>query len=144
MEELARLQDSHKAFKGHVTQLHSKIDDLMDRDFDDYTVTSLPTDIEQIKKEGNKIAEMDERISTLIDDATELMYDAEQFQDDIIDQIARATRYMELCTANSNRRSLTPPHVNSQLDSQQPLLEGVNSSVVESVTENTYFECSGI
>jgi len=83
---------------------------------------------------------MDERISTLIDDATELeshMYDAEQFQDDIVDQIARANRYMELCTAKPHHRSPTTPRVNSQLDSQQPLLEGVNSSVVVSVTEST-------
>jgi len=103
-------------------------------------ITSLSTAIEQIKKKGTKIAEMDERISTLIADAMELesnMYDAEQFQNDIIDQITRANRYMELCTPKPHRRPLTPPHVNSQLDSQQLLLEDVNSSVVESVTEST-------
>jgi len=138
MEELSGLQASCKAFKGHVTRLHYKIDDLMDRDFDDYSITSLTTAIEQIKKKGNKIAEMDERISALIDDAMELeshMYDAEQFQDDIVDQIAKANRYIELCAAKPYRRSPTPPCVNSQLDSQQPLLENANSSVVESVTE---------
>jgi len=78
----------------------------MDRDFDDYTITSLTTAIEQIKKKGNKITEMDERISTLIDDAMELeshMYDAEQFQDDIIDQIAKANRYVQLSLIADHR-----------------------------------------
>jgi len=99
MEELTRLQASRKAFKVYVKGLHSKIDDLMDRDFDDYLITSLTTAIKQIKKKGNKIVEIDQSVSTLIDDATELesnMYDAEQFQDDIVDQIAKANRYVEL------------------------------------------------
>jgi len=108
----------------------------MYRDFDDYTIASLTTAIEQIKK-GNKIAEMDEKISTLIDDATELLYDVEQFQDDIVDQIARATRYMELCTAKPHQRSPTSPRVTSQLDLGQPQLENVNPSVVESATGST-------
>jgi len=94
MEELACLQASCKAFQGHVTRLHSKIDDLMDSDFNEYTITSLNTAIEQIKRKGDRVAQVDEKITTLIDDASELesvLYDAEEFQDDILDRIARAT-----------------------------------------------------
>ena len=63
MEELNRLQASRKVFKGHVTRLHYKIDELMNRDFDDYTTTFLTTAIEQIKKKGDKVAQMDKRIA---------------------------------------------------------------------------------
>lgn len=93
MEELPRLQASRKSFKGHVTRLHSKIDDLMAAEFDDYTITSMTTAIAQLKKKSDRIAQMDEKIATLIADNTELesaMYDAEEFQDEILDKIARA------------------------------------------------------
>ena len=86
MEELNRLQTSRKGFKGHVTWLHSKIHDLMDNYFDNYTITSLNTAIKQIKKKGDRVAQVDEKIATLIDDASELksaLYGAEEFQDNI-------------------------------------------------------------
>jgi len=60
MEELTRLQASHKAFKGHVMQLHSKIDNLMDSDFEDYTMASLTTAIEQMWKKSDRIAQLNE------------------------------------------------------------------------------------
>ena len=122
MEELTRLQASRKAFKGHVTRLHSKIDDLMDSDFDDYTIISLNTAIEQIKKKGDRVAQVDEKIATLLDDASELesvLYDAEEFQDDIVDKITRATRYIELCSIKPSRRSQTPPRATSYSDLRQ-------------------------
>ena len=72
MEELTRLQASRKAVKGHITRLHYKMDELLTGDFDDYTISSLTTAIEQIKKKGDRIAQMDERIAVLTDDATEL------------------------------------------------------------------------
>ena len=81
----------------------------MSEDFDDYTISSLTTTIEQVKLKGDKVAQMDEKIAVLINDATDLestMYEAEALQDEIVDKIARATRYIELKgTANSSRRS---------------------------------------
>ena len=62
MEELTRLQASRKAFKGHVTRLHSKIDELMAAELDNYTITSMTTAIEQLKKKSDKIAQIDERL----------------------------------------------------------------------------------
>ena len=141
MEELNRLQASCKAFKGHVTRLHYKINELMNRDFDDYTTTSLTTAIEQIKKKGDKVAQMDERIATLLTEATELesaTFDAEEFQDEIVDKIARATRYIELSTVEPSRRSRTS-RANSQSDLSQSESEGENSdhtSTVEVSTES--------
>ena len=72
MEELNHLQTSCKGFKGHVTQLHSKIDDAMDSDFDNYTITSLNTTIKQIRKKHDRGAQVDKKIATLIDDALQL------------------------------------------------------------------------
>ena len=89
-EEITRLQASRKAFKGHVTRLHNKIDELMAEDFDDYTIASLTATIEQIKKKGERITQMDEKIATLISDASELetaVFDAEEFQDEIVTKL---------------------------------------------------------
>ena len=106
MEELTRLQTSRKAVKGHITRLHYKMDELLTGDFDDYTISSLTTAIEQIKKKGDRIAQIDERIAVLTDDATELesaMYEAEALQDEIVEKIARAARYIELRQVGDHR-----------------------------------------
>jgi len=82
------------------------------RDFDNYAITSLTTAIKQIKKKDDKIAQMGEKIATLRDDATELeyfMFGAVEFQDDIIDKIARATRHME--QLSHSVRDHKPHHV---------------------------------
>ena len=135
MEELTRLQASRKAVKGHIMRLHYKMDELLTGDFDDYTISSLTTAIEQIKKKGDRIAQMDERIAVLTDDATELestMYEAEALQDEIVEKIARAARYIELSKAKASRRSPTPLSETSQADlSQLQLDEATNVNVVE-------------
>ena len=135
MEELTRLQASCKAVKGHITRLHYKMDELLTGDFDDYTISSLTTAIEQIKKKGDRIAQMDERIAVLTDNATELesaMYEAEALQDEIVEKIARAARYIELSKAKASRRSPTPLSETSQADpSQLQLDEATNVNVVE-------------
>ena len=136
MEELTRLQASCKAFKGHVTRLQSKIDELMAAEFDDYMITSMTTAIEQLKK-SDKIAQIDEKITTQIDHDTELesaMYDTEEFQDEILDKIARAQRFMELITAKPPQRSPMPTWNTSQSDPSQPQLENTpeQSNIVES------------
>ena len=148
MEELTRLQASRKAFKGHVTRLHSKIDELMDAEFDDYTITSMTTAIEQLRKKSDKIAQIDKKIATQIVDDTELesaMYDTEEFQDEILDKIARAQRFMELITAKPPRRSPMPTRNTSQSDPSQPQLESIYTRIVEhSGIWTSKCECSGI
>ena len=103
-------------------QLHSKIDNLMDNDFDDYTITFITTAIEQMWKKSDRIAQLDEKIVSLIDDADEFesaMYEAEEFQDDIVDKITTATRFMELSAAKSCQRSQTPPVATSLAEISQ-------------------------
>ena len=58
MEELTRLQAWHKVFRGHVMRLHSKVNDPMDSDLDDYMITSLNIAIEQIKRKGYRVAQV--------------------------------------------------------------------------------------
>ena len=41
MEDLARLQAYRSEFKGHVTRLYGKINELLGEEVDDYSVTSL-------------------------------------------------------------------------------------------------------
>ena len=109
----------------------------MSEDFDDYTISFLTTTIEQIKVKGDKVAQMDEKIAVLINDATDLestMYEAEALQDEIVDKIARATRYIELKgTANSSRRSPSPLSDTSQQSeiSQSRFDEATNVSAVK-------------
>ena len=71
-EELTRLQASRKAYKSHITRLYRKINDTLDTEVDDYTITTLRTTIDQLNGKKAKIAELDERIAALITDADEL------------------------------------------------------------------------
>ena len=50
MEEQTRLQVSSSGYKGHVTQLYNKIDELVTGEFNEYTTTSLTNVIKQITK----------------------------------------------------------------------------------------------
>ena len=106
-------------------------------EFDDYAITSMTTAIEQLKKKSDKIAQIDEKIATQIDDDTELesaMYDMEEFQDEILDKIAIAQQFMELITAKPPWRSPTLTRNTSQSDPSQPQLESTpeQSNIVES------------
>ena len=59
MEEQTRLQASRSGYKGHMTRLFNKIDELVS---DDYTTTSLSNAIEQLTKKLEKITKIDVRI----------------------------------------------------------------------------------
>ena len=98
-EEKTRQLASRSWYKGHVTRLFHKIDELMSGDFDDYTVASLSNAIEQLTKKMDKIAKIDERLLELLDDATEIestVLEAEELNDDITDKIARGKRFTDL------------------------------------------------
>ena len=93
-EEKARQLASRSGYKGHVTQLFHKIDDLMTKEFDDYTTTSLNNAIEQLIKKMEMIANIDARLLELLD-ATEIesaVLEAEELNDEITDKLARARR----------------------------------------------------
>ena len=71
-EELTHLQASRKTYKSHITRLYRKINDILDTEVDDYTITTLRTTIDQLNGKKAKIAKLDERIAALITDADEL------------------------------------------------------------------------
>ena len=86
-------------YKGHVTQLFHKIDELVEGDFDDYITTSLNDAVGQLDKKLEKIALIDKQLLKLYEDEHELetaVLEVEELQDDITDKIARAKRYLEL------------------------------------------------
>jgi len=54
--KLSRLQASRKAYKSHITRLCNKIDDALDADVNDYTITALRTNIDQLNgKKGKRL-----------------------------------------------------------------------------------------
>jgi len=86
--KLSCLQASRKAYKAQITRLCNKIDDALDADVDDYTITALRT-------------RLDEKIVALITDPNELtdtMIDAGELEDSITDKIAKVLRFIELNT----------------------------------------------
>ena len=68
MEQLDRLQASRKGFKSHVTRLYNKVDELMSKEEDEYSVALLTKAMEQLKSKGDKLNKIDEQIATLIND----------------------------------------------------------------------------
>jgi len=72
MEQLPRLQASRKGFKSHVTRLYHKVDGLMEKEVDEYSITLLTKAIEQLTNKGDKLDEINEQIITLTDDPHEL------------------------------------------------------------------------
>ena len=60
MEEQTRSQAFHSGYKGHVTRLFNKIDELMDGEFDEYTTTSLNNAVEQLTRKMEKFSQIDE------------------------------------------------------------------------------------
>ena len=133
MEEQARLQASRSGCKGHITRLFNRIDELVDGEFDEYTITSLNSAINQLSKKMEKILAIDEQLLETFDNATELesaILDAEELQDDIVDKIARTQRYIEL---KSTKQPASIPH--TTMDSQPIVTLPVNqpSVVTQSV-----------
>ena len=87
-DDLTRLQTSWKAYKSHVCH---KIDNALNMDVDDYTITTLRTTIEQLYAKKAKIIKLDEKIAALTTDANELtetMIETGHLEDSITDHIA--------------------------------------------------------
>ena len=91
MEDKTRLSASRNGYKGHVTRLFNKIDDLIAADFDEYTTTSLNNAVEQLTWKM-EISQIDEQLLRTFEDASELesaVLDAEELHDEITDKMAR-------------------------------------------------------
>ena len=109
MEEQTHLQASRSGYKGHVTRLFNKIDELIDGEFDEYTTTSLTNAVEQFTRKMEKLSQIDEQLLKTFQNASELktvVLDAEELQDEIMDKITRTRRYIELSTMKQPGRIL--------------------------------------
>ena len=107
MEEQTRLLASRGGYRGHVTRLFNKIDELVEGEFDEYTIRSLNSAVDQLTKKMDKITNIDQQLVAMYNDATELesaVMEAEGLHDDILDKIARVQRYIEL-----KQTDTTPP-----------------------------------
>ena len=134
MEQLDRLQTSRKGFKSHVTRLYNKVDELIYKEVDDYSVALLIKAMEQLKSKGDKLNKIDEQIATLIDDPHELeeyVLETEELQDDITDKIAKIQTFIELQRPKSKESS-------SHLANQPPVsLHEVSMNPPQLVTATT-------
>ena len=119
-------------------RLNCKINDLVTGDFDNYASV-----IEQIKKKGNRIAQMDEKLATLINNTTEIesaMQDVEEFQYDIVDKIATATRYEELSLSVRDHQThhvLTHSRISINYSQKVHVLIKYNGILVSTTYNNT-------
>ena len=150
MEEKTRLSASRSRYKGHVTRLFNKIDELIATDFDDYTTTSLNNAVEQLTRKMEKISQIDEQLLKTFEDASELestvLY-AEELHDEITNKIARTRRYIELNNMEQPGRVSPVCHPSVELQSQAIVTppvdqssvtpQGVNESGLESVSTTT-------
>ena len=72
MEDLARLQASRKGYKSHVTRLYNKVDEILSSELNEFSVTSLTTAIEQLNKKKETLAQIDGRVTELIESPEDL------------------------------------------------------------------------
>ena len=99
MAELTRFQASRKAFQSHVMRLYNKINYTMENDVDEYSIVSLITSIQQLQAKKETLAQLDKQIEKLIrseEDIEEVVSESLELQDDIMDKITMARRFIEL------------------------------------------------
>ena len=146
MEDLTRLNASRKAYKSHVTRLYNKIDDLCATKVDDYTITTLTTAVEQLSTKKIKIAELDERIITLIkdpEDLTEAIIEAGELEDSIVEKISKVNRFIELNKNTVEPQALinptTHPSTEMGLLQSNPQVQPMSSATTLSLEASPLF-----
>jgi len=138
MEQLTRLHASRKGFKSHVTCLYNKVDELMEKEIDKYSITLLTKAIEQLTDKGDKLDKINEQIVTLIDDPhnlEEYIVESEELKDDIADKITHVQTFIELQTTKFQER-------NSQIASQSQVSLPSSTSQSQLETSQSQFEAS--
>ena len=72
--------------------MYNKIDGLLDRETDKYFITLLTNAIKQLNTKKDKLTQIDEKITPLIEDTETLeksVMEAEAIQDDIMDKVVK-------------------------------------------------------
>ena len=62
MEELTHLQNSWKGVNSHVTRFYNKVDGLLDRETNEYSIILLTKAIEQLNTKKDKLTQIDEQL----------------------------------------------------------------------------------
>ena len=84
------------------------MDELIDKEVDEYSAVLLIKAMEQLQSKGDKLNEIDEQIATQIVDPHELedyILDTEELQDGITDKLTRIQTFIELQRAKSQESS---------------------------------------
>ncbi|XP_065909781.1 uncharacterized protein [Dysidea avara] len=109
MEQLSRHQASRKGLKSHVTRLYNKIDDLVDKEVDEYSIALLTKAMEQLQDKCDKLNKIDEQIITLIDEPQGLedyIMESEDLKDDIADKLTRVQTFIDI---QKQPKNTSPP-----------------------------------
>ncbi|XP_065909758.1 mucin-17-like isoform X1 [Dysidea avara] len=124
MEQLSRHQASRKGLKSHVTRLYNKIDDLVDKEVDEYSIALLTKAMEQLQDKCDKLNKIDEQIITLIDEPQGLedyIMESEDLKDDIADKLTRVQTFIDIQKQPKNTSPPTnQPQVSQSVDSTSP------------------------
>jgi len=108
MEKLARHQASCKGLKSYITRLFNKIDDLIEKEVDSYSIALFSKAMEQLKYKGNKLDKIDEQIITLINDPYNLegyIMESEGLKGETSDKLTTVQTFIDL---HNNPRSSSP------------------------------------
>ena len=93
-----------------MTHVFHNIDDLCGIDFDEYSVTSLSSAVEQLTSKLDKIKHLDDQLFRLYTDASELeiaVMDAEELYDDVMDKIACTQKVHRITNYSYNTLEIT-------------------------------------
>jgi len=92
-----------------MTCLYNKMDELMEKEVDKYSITLLTKAIEQPMGKGGKLDKIYQQIATLIiDDTHELegyVVESEELKDDIAGKITHVQTFIDLESAKFQERN---------------------------------------
>ena len=148
IEEISRLRASRKAYRGHVTKVLKKIDDILQSEepHNEKQIAILTTCLEQIETKKTTIGELDTRISQAIQDPSALedeILDAEEIQYNIAEKTTLIKAVLPRPRQLNIQATPFQPHVEvhsplprdhqPQLDTEQP--QGGDSPVINTSQE---------
>ena len=105
MEQLTRLQASHKGLNSHVTRIYNKMDSLIEQETADYSIPLLTKAMEQLQDKADKLYKIDKQLTSLINDPHEMedhVVKSEELNDEISDKLTRVKTFIDLYNCPSS------------------------------------------
>jgi hypothetical protein len=108
MEEIARLQDSRRGHKVHVTRVLKKANEVLNTETHtdrNMALESLKTALEQLTKKKDIIGELDAKIAAEIKDPKELeaeIFESDEINYDLGENISQIRKYIEISFLSSH------------------------------------------